>query len=281
MGILEQFDVPCFRPSKSDRQLLIYMKENASSVSYMPIAKLAAGAGVGESTITRFVKKMGYSSLQSFKVELAEEIAEGSRRYIINSSIQNEESALVTGRKLLDVNIGTLEKTLESLRAGVIETCADMLFRAGRIFFVGLGNSGFIAQDTAYKFFRIGVESHGIDNSHHMMIIASLAREGDVIVAISHAGNSREVLQTAELAKKNGAAVIAITANKKAALCRAADIYVTYEAQESLLETGSISAKLAQFFIMDLIYTQVVKSMADAAAENKQKTTKAMAMLHR
>jgi len=279
MGILEQLENPAFKASKADKLLIAYIRKHAQIVSHTPIATLAVHSGVGESTITRFVKKMGYKNLQSFKLALTEEMTLITRRYIINRNIVKDESAIVTARKLLDINIGALEKTMELLDNDRIERTAQVMQSAERLHFIGLGNSGFIAQDSAYKFYRIGMECQGYDNSHRMVIMASLSKKEDVVVAISHSGTSPEILRTASLAKKNGASLIAITANPQAKLCNLADICIFYEAQESLLETGSISAKMAQFFIMELIYTQVVKKMEDTAAENKQKTALAVNLL--
>ena len=280
ISILEQLDKPEFRPSKSDRAFMEYIRANAHAVPHTAIARLAAAAGVSESTITRFAKKMGYDSLQAFKVALAEELTEGTNRYIINRNIQAAESARDTGRKLLDANIGTLEKSLQLLPDGLIERCADWIREAPRLRFIGLGNSGFVARDAAYKFYRIGMDSMGLDNSHEMIIMASLVRPDDVILAVSHSGNSNEVRQTQGLAKKNGAKVILVTANRQAAMKAYADECVIYEAKESLLETGSITVKIAQFFLLDLIYTQVVKVMSDRAIENKQKTAQALSLLY-
>ena len=52
----------------------------------------------------------------------------------------------------------------------------------------------------------------------------------------------------------------------------AADLSLVYDAKESLLETGSIAVKMAQSFLLDLLYTQVVKELGDRAIESKQKT---------
>ena len=280
-SILEQLQAPEFKASKTDRILMEYIRANVENVPHTAIAHLAADSGVGEATITRFVKKMGFPNLSGFKLALARELTESSHRYIINNNIEAGESALETGRKLLDVNIGTLEKTLESLSDGVIERCAALMCAAKRLQFIGLGNSGFIAQDSAYKFYRIGLESFGLDNGHSMMIMAALARPGDVVAAVSHSGHSPEVLKAVRLAKENGATIIAITANRTSPLCEISNLVVPYQAEETLLETGSISVKIAQFFIMDLIYTQIVKEKPEMAVENKKRTTQAVNLLQR
>ena len=119
MKILPQMDRPAFRPSKLDQKLLAYLRENAGKVPHMTISQLAEACGIGEATVTRFVKKMGYGSLQQFKVALAAELTENSRNFIINRDIDAHESALVTGRKLLEANVSTLERTLAALPEGL------------------------------------------------------------------------------------------------------------------------------------------------------------------
>lgn len=279
MSLLEKLKRPNFKASKSDKALMEYIQKNIQSVSHTAIAQMAQESGIGVSTITRFVKKMGFVNLQAFKVALAQELIDNSQRYIINRDIERNEPVMITARKLLDTNIGMLEKTIKSLKAEDIEQSSVLLQKAKKIYFIGMGNSGYMAQDSTYKFCRIGLNCTGFDNSHFMIMMASLFQSGDVVVAISHSGDTVEVIKTLELAKANDAKVIVITANKASKLVALSDVHIFYEARETLLETGSISAKLAQFFIMDIIYTQVVKEMADIAAENKRKTALAIDLL--
>ena len=139
MKILPQIEKPDFHPSKSDMRLLAYLRENAQQVPNMTISQLAEACQAGEATVTRFVKKMGYGSLQQFKVALTAELTENSRSFIINRDITATESALVTRRKLLEANVSTLERTLADLPQGLIESCAQKILRARRIRFIGLG----------------------------------------------------------------------------------------------------------------------------------------------
>lgn len=279
MGIIEQLEKPGFRPSKSDRILIQYIREHPAEVPYTAIAELAQKSGVGESTITRFAKKMDCENLHEFKVKLAEELSQRKSQQIINSNIAFDEPAFVTGQKLLAADINVLEKTLASMPEGIIERCAETLMHAKEISFIGLGNSGFTAMDSAYKFFRIGLRCRGYDNSHDMIMAAALAKPGDLFVAVSHSGESREILQTVRLARQNGAGSIAITAESDSGIAGEAAAILSYAAKETVLETGSVTTKMAQIFVMDLIYTQIVKEMAGTASENKKKTALAMKLL--
>lgn len=125
----------------------------------------------------------------------------------------------------------------------------------------------------------IGFNARGIDNSHLIMLHMALLHENDVVVVISHSCESFEIIKAVELAKRNGTKLIVITSNRDTILKEYADACIFYETRESILETGSITTKLTQIFIIDLLYTQVVKDTMDLASAFKQRTTEAINIL--
>lgn len=276
MSILKQLEEPNFKATKSDKVLIKYIKENIEDVFYKSISQIAKESGIGEATITRFSKKMGYSGLQDFKVTLAREISGLKNRKIINRSIENDEGVMESARKLFNSNIRILENTFNIIDGNDIEKATDMIINAKKVFFIGIGYSGMTAEDSNYKFSRIGFNCMSLDSSHNMIMMASLMDEDDVIVAISHSGETDEIIKTVNIAKANGASVISVTEDKSSRLRDISDVNLGYFSGESILETGSISSKLAQFFIIDLVYTQVVKEKSAEVVERKIKTTDAI-----
>lgn len=276
MSILKQLEEPNFKATKSDKILIEYIKENKEDVIYKPISQIAKESGIGEATITRFSKKMGYNGLQDFKVTLAREISGLKNRKIINRSIENDEGVMESARKLFNSNIRILENTFNIIDGNDIEKATDMIINAKKVFFIGIGYSGMTAEDSNYKFSRIGFNCMSLDSSHNMIMMASLMDEDDVIVAISHSGETDEIIKTVNIAKANGASVISVTEDKSSRLRDVSDVNLGYFSGESILETGSISSKLAQFFIIDLVYTQVVKEKSAEVVERKIKTTDAI-----
>lgn len=280
MGILENLEAPNFKVTKSDKILIEYIKNNIEDVFYKPISQIAKESNIGEATITRFSKKMGFSSLQDFKVTLAQEISSLSKsRNIINSNIENNEPVIDTAKKLLATNISTLESTVDIINGSEIHKSAQLIINAKRIYFIGIGYSGIIAQDSNYKFMRIGLNCLSFDSSHTMIMMASIMQKGDLVIAISHSGETEEIIKTVEMAKQNEVDIISITKKKESSLKSTSDIHLEYISEETLLETGSISSKLAQIFLIDLIYTQVVKEKFNEAIDMKIKTTDAIKSL--
>ena len=276
MSILEQLESPTFKVTKSDKLLIAYIKENIDDVFYKPISQIAKEINIGEATITRFVKKMNFNGLQDFKVTLAQEISTINKKNIINKNIQNDEPALDTAKKLLSSNVTTLENTVEIINSKDVHDCARLIINAKKVYFIGIGYSGIIAQDSNYKFMRIGLNCVSFDSSHTMIMMSSIMEEGDLIIAISHSGETEEIIKTVKLARANNAKIISITENKNSELKDISDVHLSYVSGETVLETGSISSKLAQFFIIDLVYTQVVKELSNEAIERKIKTTNAI-----
>ena len=280
MGIIDELKTPSFKVTKSDKILIKYIQENIEDVSYMPISQIAKESNIGEATITRFSKKMGFSIIQDFKVTLAQEISISNKsKTIINSNIENNEPAIDTAKKLLSTNIATLEKTVDLIDNQDIHKCAKMIINSRRIYFVGIGYSGIIAQDSNYKFMRIGLNCMSFDSSHTMIMMASIMEKDDLLIAISHTGETDAIIKTVELAKQNNVDVISITQNQESKLKDISDVNLVYVSEETILETGSISSKLAQIFLLDLIYTQVVKEKSSEAIDLKIKTTNAIKSL--
>lgn len=281
MSILEQLEIPGFKATKSDKILIKYIKENLSEVAYKPISQIAKESNIGESTITRFARKMEFSSLQDFKVTLAQEISSNNyKKDIINSNIEHDESAIETAKKLLNSNINILTNTVDIINSEDVQKCSKLIINARRIYFIGIGYSGIIAQDSNYKFMRIGLNCTSFDSSHTMIMMASIMEERDLIIAISHSGETEEIIKTVKLAKDNNVNIISITENKDSNLKNISDINLGYISGETVLEAGSISSKLAQIFIIDIIYTQVVKEEFNESLNRKLKTTNAIKLFN-
>lgn len=276
MGILKQLDTPNFKTSKSDRQIIEYIRNNAEKIIYMSISEVAKESSTGEATVTRFAKKMGFSGFQDFKVTLAQEISLKNSNSIINNEITNNEDVLETANKLLKNNINVLERTVDKLNTNSIYKCADLIRNCKKAYFMGVGYSGIVAQDSNYKFMRIGINSMYYQDTHTMIMMSALASENEVVFAISHSGETEEIIKAINIAKGNGAKVIVITEKENSTLAKLSDINLSYVSSETLFESGAVSSKLAQIFIVDLIYTQVVKEMNDDAISRKIKTTKAI-----
>lgn len=279
MSIIGNINRPKFRPTKSDKLVMRYILDNIDEIPYMQISTMAKKIVTGEATITRCVKKLGCNGFQEFKLGLAKEITIREQNNILDSGIKQNESATETASKLVSADIRVLEETLKTLKSNDIERATRMILDARKVCFIGIGFSGIVSLDSSYKFMRIGIDCTSYDNNHMMVMMASIIREGDLVIAISNSGETSEIINTVKIAKENGARIIGITGNQQSSLCRLADLCIYHYSDERLLETGSMPTKMAQLFTMELIYTEVVKCNIIESTNNKLRTTDAIKKL--
>lgn len=273
MGILEQLNNPTFKVTKLDNILIEYMNQVKDAVIYKSISEIAKESKLGEATITRFTKKLGYSGFQEFKITLAKELSIQAEKNIVHPSISRYEDICETAYKLFASTFDVLQQTITTLDIVMVSKCRKSLLEAKKIYLMGIGHSGIIALDFNYKLMRIGLNTFPINDSHTMLMMASIMTEEDVVLAISHSGETNEMIETAKIARQQGACIISLTQNNINELRQLADIQLTYYSNETLFETGSVNSKIPQMFILDLIYTEMIKDRFDETLMKKVKTT--------
>ena len=276
MGLLNELENPSFKVTKSDKLLIDYIKSDLDNVIYKSISEIARESELGEATITRFSKKAGFSGFQDFKVTLAKELSIKKQKSVISPHVAKDEGTKETATKLLNSTVDVLRSTVDNINEEDILECRELILTARKIYFVGIGYSGITAVDSNYKFMRIGLNTCQLTDSHTMIMMSSIMERGDLVIAISHSGTTKEILKAVEQAKSNKVKIISITENTENKLRELSDIKLTYVSTETVFETGSVSSKLPQIFIMDLVYTEVIKEMFNEALDKKLKTTRAI-----
>jgi arabinose-5-phosphate isomerase len=131
------------------------------------------------------------------------------------------------------------------------EKAVDLLYECkGRAVVTGLGKSGLIGRKVAATFSSMGTPSlflHAADALHGDL---GMLAAGDVLVAISSSGETQELIDLIEPAKRLGIPLIALTAHGNSPLALAADVVLDISVMEeacslNLAPTSSSAAALA------------------------------------
>lgn len=279
MGLIERlYSIEC-KITKTEKKLIEYFKANIQIIPDYTIKQISKFSGISMSSITRFIKKIGYNNFRDFRVEVAKEISLKTKNIPPKFEIGSEETVLETAKRLVSYNIRSLDHTVDILSYKEVELAAQLIGEANKIYFVGLGYSGIVALDTNYKFMRIGINCVAFDSSHTMITMAPLLNKDDLLFVISDSGETFDILQTVKIVKENKVPVVALTKNHRSQLVKIADVAVQYYSEESDVQTGSVTTKFSQFFMIDLIYAQVLKNSHYDLVEKNLKTIKAIRQL--
>ena len=120
-----------------------------------------------------------------------------------------------------------------------------ILANSGRVIVSGIGKSGHIARKIAATLASTGTPAYFVHAAEAVHGDLGMIARQDVVVAISHSGESNELLTIVPLVKRRGAHLIAITGNGQSSLaldsigiCRPSELRVGSRPGHPALRTG-------------------------------------------
>ena len=190
--LLSQVEAKREQLRPSERKLADYVLEAPREVLDLSMTDFAKRAGVSQPTIARFCQALGFSGFREFKIRLAQSVAADVPT--VYRDVRTDEPPAGVAAKVLDRTIGALIGVRNTLSSDSVAAAIAILAAARRIEFYGAGGSGIAALDMQHKFFRLGVPSVAYSDPHTYTTSAALLGAGDVVVAISNTGRTRDIL---------------------------------------------------------------------------------------
>ena len=224
----------------------------------LPVSELADRAHVSKPTVVRFCRSIGYDGLSDFKLKLAGSVSEGVP--FIHRSVDADDKTSDVLVKVIDNTVAAFLKYRNDASTFAIDKAVEALaatYKTGRrIEFYGVGNSGIVAQDAQHKFFRLGVNTIAYSDGHMQVMSATLLGPGDCVVVISNSGRTRDLMDACDIARKNGATTIVMTATGSP-LASAGNIHLTADHPEGYDRYSPMVSRLLHLVIIDVLATAV------------------------
>ena len=159
-------------------------------------------------------------------------------------------SALDLARKVLRIEADAIASLVDRLGED-FERAVELLFECrGRVIVTGMGKSGIICRKIAATLSSTGTSAWFLHPAEAIHGDLGAIREDDVVLALSHSGETEELLRLLESIRRIGARLIAITGDPRSTLGRAADVTLDCRIAEeacpmNLVPTASTTAALA------------------------------------
>ncbi|WP_245692304.1 MurR/RpiR family transcriptional regulator [Sporomusa acidovorans] len=259
-----------------------YILKNSNSVVLLSISDLASECKTSETTVIRFLQKIGYSSYQVFRVKLAQELSPNQPQAIYENITGSEE--ITSSDDIAQIRhkiLSSVSASLQDLRRLIddtaISSAVHLLHKAKKILFFGSGGSAVIAHDAFHKFLRLGLNVVNDFSSHLMFLNCTHTTEHDVIFLVSHSGESIDTIECAKLAKANQARIIAITSYQNSTLAKIADVCLLSSTSEKKYHTDAMVSRIIQLVIVDMLYVPLVLKLGETGIEKINKSRLAVA----
>lgn len=261
-----------FKPS--ERSVADFVLSYPEQVMQMSISEAARDIGVGESTVIRFCRALGYKGYQEFKLRLAQDLVEPVE--FIHENISFADKTAELAQKVFQTNVKAVEDTMKALDPEMVEVAAKALAAARKIDIYGVGYSSFSALDAKFKFVRLGLMADAYGDAHLQAMAAASLGQGDVAIGISHSGSTKDVVDALTAARKSGANTISITNFNPSPITRVSDVVLLTASPESPLGGEVLTSRIAQLCVIDVLSVALAVELGERCLDLIKKTSEAV-----
>jgi DNA-binding MurR/RpiR family transcriptional regulator len=260
--------------TKAEQKVADIVLSKTEETVYASVTDLAEMAYVGETSVIRFCRKLGFRGYQEFKLTLAQDLVGPTDN--VHGRIEERDDTQTISKKITSYNCKALTDTRDLLGETELHRAAEALIGGRKIYFFGVGSSGNTAADAKYRFMRLGFNVDYASDSHIIAMNCALVSQEDVVVGISTSGSTKDLVDAIRIAKENRAFVICITNHARAPITHYADAILLASSRETPLQGGAFSSKLAQIHVLDILSTLVALRKKEQTAVSIEKTAKSV-----
>ena len=236
---------------------------------------------MAEATVSRFCRRLGYGGYNVFKLAIANaSAAQHGVSGTLSGQIEENDSFEDMCSKLFSADRDAMVQTLTLLRPERIREAVDLLSAADKVICMGQGGSMLMAEEAANLFSLVSGKFFAVQDSHSQLIAVSNAGERDVVLFFSYSGATRDMMETLRMANAQGAPVILVTRFAKSPGAALAKVVLPVGSNESPLQLGSVSAKIAQLFLMDVLFSEYCRRDIDGCMARRERIAAALANKH-
>ena len=200
-----------------------WVQDHHAEVAFNSIRGLADIAGVNSNTVIRLAKELGYDGYDAFRADIQAAFRSRTIGYAARAKALHNREGRDLFSELIAANRTNADAVFSTEMQSLVHGLVGPMLSARRIYSVGVRSCYSIAHYLSY------VGSIAFDNfvtvpAHPGEIMDQLSRAGpkDIVVAITFAHYSTEVVRACQIARDCGARVVALTDGHKSPIAKGA-----------------------------------------------------------
>ena len=227
MTVIEQIDQRYDRLTKNQKKVADYLKSNLVNAAFMTITELSDHTGISASTITRFVKALGYVSYPDFQnsvQDIARQEITPVKEFRFWVSEKTDKDVLYDqieeGKKALD-NLYSRETYKTMVKA------CEVINSSRHIYILGSRSTFSMAYFFYHFLKRVKPNVTLIENRNDdISILLQYATKEDVLVVIGYPKYTKFTIQILDFFKDLGCKTISITDAVTSPLAKRSDYVI-------------------------------------------------------
>lgn len=280
MSILDRIRTSYYQLTATERKVADYVLTHSSQVQFMSITQLADECGTADASISRFCKTLKLKGFNAFKLELAQLAATAQVSEFGDGRSADTDTPEGRFNEIGRLSQEAVSQTIELANPDAIRKTVELLEQANRIYCMGSGGSMITAMECAHLFSTVSNKFLPVSDSHLQISATGIMDPRDVIILFSYSGATTGGLQILELAKQRGIHTVLVTRFPKSPAAKLAEIVLLCGSNESPMQIGSASAKVAQLIVMDLLYQEYFHRNREVCEQNLKAIAASLSGMH-
>lgn len=242
----------------------------------LSIGKLALACNVSPATVHRFCRNLGYSGYREFQLDLVTTTARTDAIAFDEFTEATSPEAII--HRVFDANRHSLMETERRLDYRVMVRVARLIQRSRKVLFLGLGMSGWIARYAQDTLGILGLTAIAMADPYSQIFATVDIGPQDVVVGMSHAGQTTNVVDSLREARRRGAHTVAITNYPQSPLAAVSDYALITAFREVRTDPQAYTSNVIQMAVIDALFfilsswcERKVKRLSDQAARRSEK----------
>lgn len=280
ISIMERIRGSYYQLTATERKVADYVLTHSTQVQFMSITQLADECGTADASISRFCKTLKLKGFNAFKLELAQHTATSQASEFGDGRSADMATPEGRFREIGRLSQDAISQTIELADPKAIERTVALLEQANRVYCMGSGGSMIMAMECAHLFSTVSDKFQAVSDSHLQISAVGIMDPRDVIILFSYSGATTGGLQILELAKNRGIHTVLVTRFPKSPAARLAEHVLRCGSNESPMQIGSASAKVAQLIVMDLLYQEYFHRNREVCERNLNSIAASLSGMH-
>ena len=252
------------RMSDAEKRIADVILNGNGSVSSLMAGEIARMSGTSNTSVSRFVKTLGFDSFAHLRLALAREETEKRERFDGQEATVSMDDVTGSARCVLENKIDELNDTFAQLDADVLAKAVRTIQGAGTVMFIGVGSSLSFAQMMAIKFSQVGIRAIAPATTDAAAILSLQLTSQDCIVFISNSGASRRLNIIMDNARDAATPTIVVSSDDQSFLARHADVFIRVALHDQLLADDFMFSHNAANYVFELMLMLLYRESADA-----------------
>lgn len=253
-SVLEKVSALYTSLNEAERKVADFVLNHPEEARGCSVIHLSDRSGVSETTVVRFCRSIGFKGYADFKLALVADLAPQREPVSdVHGDVSPEDDLPRLVQKVLNMDVQAVASTMDLLDMGQFERAVEIIAEARRVAIFGVGSSLPVCMDLQYRLQRCGINTLFSVDDHLQAINAALLEPGDVGLAVSYSGASRETIESVELAKEAGARTVCVTSFRRSPLAKLCDICLITSAGRTQWLDETITARLVQLALFDAL----------------------------